>query len=146
ANMQPDPAYALEEINAQVVGYSIGQLSSSKSIVSPHLLTGYSKDQAENKALPLLINLYLDGGFTSHDGSSETRAGPGDIALLDPGNAFSIRIKASTVLSFAIPRQQIYGDETMPPSASGARIISGDTIRGRVLGQLLQDVWAQIVS
>lgn len=112
----------------------------------PHILINHAKNRVAGKSTPLLVNLYLEGGYTSHDGNSEVKAGPGDVVLMDPEIAFSIRVKASSVLSFAIPRQQIYGSESAHRWSPGVRICPGDTVQGAILGQHLRDIWWHIVS
>lgn len=96
--------------------------------------------RADEGADPLLIQLYLSGGYVGHNGYRTVRVGPGDISLLDLGYSLETRAERSRALSFIVPREAMFS--FLPPEhAQIGSVIPARSAVGRILSHHLLCVW-----
>jgi AraC-like DNA-binding protein len=93
----------------------------------------------------LLVQLYVTGGYSGHNGYREVQVRPGDISLLDLGRGLETRAPASNALSLILPREQVYSYAN-PESLKYGHVLRGDSAMGRILGNHLLTVWRQLRS
>ena len=94
----------------------------------------------DDGADPLLVQLYVSGGYRGHNGHREMTVGAGDIGLLDLGYEMATHAEASGALSLVIPRELLPEQRQLPYGG----VLSGKSPMGAILGNHMLTVWRQL--
>lgn len=97
--------------NAWVESYDLREVFMAQCGFSPLVFQRGASDEGGDH---WLVQLYMEGGYTGHNGDRPVRVNAGDISLLDLGRTLETRAPASRVLSVVIPRD-VY--RSLAPSA-----------------------------
>ncbi|MBZ2190380.1 helix-turn-helix domain-containing protein [Alcanivorax sp. JB21] len=126
--------------NARIDTYDLQQLMLAESrFPASHYERGLRHSTADG-AEPLLVQLYMTGGYRGTNGHRQMLVQPGDIGLLDMADAMATRADDSRVLSLVIPREQVREAGALP---RGAVLRAGSPLAS-ILGNHLQTVWRQL--
>lgn len=137
------PVTRPETFQGRVESVELDHVFIGTSWLSPLRFHRERKHPASTGEDHLLVQLYLSGGYSGHNGYRDVRVRPGDISLLDLGRGLETRATASNALSLIVPREQLY-PYANPESLDYARVLDRDSAMGRIFGNHLLTVWKQL--
>lgn len=126
--------------NAWVESFDLREVFMAQCGFSP---LAFQRDVSDEGGDHWLVQLYIEGGYTGHNGGRPVRVCAGDISLLDLGRALETRAATSRVLSVVIPRD-VY--RALAPSAvprHGTVLRAGQPVT-TILTHHLLTVWQSL--
>ena len=125
---------------ARIDSYDLQHLLLARSEFPESLYERGMHHAADGGADPLLVQLYMRGGYQGHNGHRPVTVNQGDISLLDMADPLATRAQASTVLSLVIPRELVRDAGKLPCGA----VLPAASPMAAILGNHLLTVWRQL--
>ncbi|WP_111655519.1 helix-turn-helix domain-containing protein [Isoalcanivorax indicus] len=129
-----------DAFNARIDTCDLQQLMLAESLFPASHYERGLRHRMDDGAEPLLVQLYMTGGYRGHSGHREMIVQPGDIGLLDMADPMTTRAEASRVLSLVIPREQVRRAGALPR----ATVLRAGSPLAEILGCHLLTVWRQL--
>ncbi len=141
----PDATISPECFRARVDGFNLQRTFFSQTSFSAQRYRSQPRSRTGDSPEPLLVQLYLNGGYAGHNGYREVQVTPGDISLLDLARPLATSARQSNTLSLVIPRD-LMSEYARPGEISYGTVLRAGTPLAEILGHHLKTVWRNLPS